>query len=84
MHRCFSIDEIIRLVACEIIESENGATAVSLACCCKGFEGPVLDVLWTTQDKLVPLLKCLPQDSWEESDENFVSRLYNGIPVQCT
>jgi len=73
MHPCLNVDEIIRLLACELVASKAKATAVALACCCKSFEEPVLDALWEGQDRLTPLLKCLPRDVWEEGDENFVS-----------
>ena len=82
MHTCLRVDEIVRLLACELVASEAKATAVSLACCCKGFEDPVLDELWETQEELSPLLKCFPQDDvWEqESDETFVSQVTESIP----
>lgn len=69
------MDEILRLITCELVGSELKATAVSLAGCCRNFEDPVLCVLWETQDRLVPLLKCLPQEVWEEGPEDFVSQV---------
>ena len=66
MHRSLNVDEIVRLIACELTTSEKKATAVCLACCCKGFEDPVLDVLWKTQVRLSPLFECLPGDVWKE------------------
>ena len=81
MHTCLRVDEIFRLLACELVTSEAKATAVSLACCCKGFEDPVLDELWETQEKLTPLLKCFPQDDvWEQKDGGFVSQVTESIP----
>ena len=62
MHTCLNVDEIVRLIACELVASEGKATAVALACCRKSFEDPVLDVLWVAQDKLLPLLKSFPED----------------------
>ena len=73
MHLCFGVDEILSLFARELVMSEAKATAVALACCCKGFEEPVLDALWETQERLTPLLKCIPQDAWEERSGGFVS-----------
>ena len=70
MHACLNVDEIIRLIAHEVVESEAEATAVALACCCKSFEDPVLDVLWETQWNLLPLLKSLPRDVWNERASN--------------
>ena len=62
MHACLNVDEIVRLIACELVASEANAAVVYFACCCKNFEGPLLDVLWETQDKLFPLLRPLPED----------------------
>ena len=73
MHPCLNVDEILRLLACKFVASESKGTAVSLACCCKSFEDPVLDVLWESQDLLTPLLKCLPREIWGEDGGSFVS-----------
>jgi hypothetical protein len=74
MHRSLIIHDVLHLLACKLVESELEATAVSLACCCKTFEDPILDELWKTQDQLIPLLRCLPQEVWEVTDGYFVSR----------
>ena len=66
MHACLNVDEIIRLIIHQLVRSRAKATAVALACCCKNFEDPVLDVLWEAQDGLLPLLKSLPADVWNE------------------
>jgi len=66
MHACLDVDEILRLIASKLVASKSGAAAVALACCRKSFEDPVLDVLWETQEKLLPLLKSLPGDVWSE------------------
>ena len=64
MHPCLRVDEIVRLVATELVESDGGGTSVALACCCKSFEDPVLDALWECQFDLLPLLETLPEDVW--------------------
>jgi hypothetical protein len=64
MHACLNVDEILRLLACELVESGAKATTVAFACCCKSFEDTALDVLWETQSDLLPLLKSLPEDVW--------------------
>ena len=66
MPACLNVDEIIRLIASELVASRARATAVSFACCRKNFEGPVLDMLWETQDRLLPLLKSFPVGVWNE------------------
>ena len=66
MHHCLNVDEIVRLIACELVTPERKATAVCLACCCKGFQDPVLDTLWATQLGLFQLFQCFPGDVWNE------------------
>ena len=73
MHPCLSVDDILRVLARILDESEAKTTVVALACCCKAFEEPMLDELWRTQDELGPLLKCFPQDVWKEEDGCLVS-----------
>ena len=65
MHACLYVDEIVRLIAREIVASGRKAVAVALACCCKSLEDPVLDELWETQKELNPLLKSLPGGVWD-------------------
>ena len=64
MHPCLRVDEIVRLIAHELVASRGQGTAVAFACCCKSFEDPVLDALWEVQDGLFLLYKLLPEDVW--------------------
>ena len=66
MHACLNVDEIVRLIAYELVASEGKATNVALACCRKSFEDPVLDALWVKQYRLLPLLKSFPGDVWND------------------
>jgi len=75
MHPCLNVDEVLRLLACKLVASGAKAAAVSLACCCRSFEDPLLDALWETQDGLLPLLKSLPGDVWKVEKGQFVSPL---------
>ena len=42
---------------------------------CKSFEDPVLDVLWKSQDRPLPLVKSFPGDVWKAEAGRFVSSL---------
>ena len=64
MHACPNVDEILRFIANELVESGLRRTAVALACCCRAFEDPVLDVLWETKHHLMDLLGTFPRDIW--------------------
>ena len=81
MHHCLYVDEIIRLIARKLVVANNHATAVVLACCCKCFEDPVLDVLWEVQDKLTPLLRVLPGDIGGPDECDHVSVIMTTEPV---
>ena len=64
MHLCLNVDEILRIIAHELVAPGGKANAVGLACYRKGFEDPVLDVLWATRNRLLPLLESFPRDVW--------------------
>ena len=66
MHAFLNVDEIIRLIASELVTSGERGAAVALAYCRKSFEDPVLDALWEVQDHLYPLLKSFPGEIWDE------------------
>ena len=66
MHVCLNVDELVRLIARELVALKGKASAVALAGSCKSFEDPVLDALWEMQELLLPLLKSLPGDVWKE------------------
>jgi len=66
MHPCLNVDEIVRLIAHELVASEAKDSAAALARCRKAFEDPVLDTLWETQSQLSPLLTSLPGDVWNQ------------------
>ena len=68
MHACLHVNEILRLIAREVVAYKGGASAVALACCCKGFEDLVLDTLWETQLGLIPLLNTFPEDVWNKGE----------------
>ncbi|KAJ6517390.1 hypothetical protein C8R47DRAFT_960735 [Mycena vitilis] len=42
----------------------------SVARACKMFCDPALDELWKEQDTLYNIVQCMPQDVWEEPDED--------------
>ena len=83
MHVCLGVDEIVRLVADELVASEGKKSAVSLACSCKTFKDPVLDALWETQEQLPPLLRSFPESIWENTD-NFVGAVVAFCPFPLT
>ena len=65
MHACLNVDEIVRLIAHELVAFSGEGSAAGLACCCKSFEDPVLDELWAKQVSLLPLFNSFPGDVWK-------------------
>ncbi|KAJ7162670.1 hypothetical protein C8R43DRAFT_1233315 [Mycena crocata] len=68
MHRALKILEIMEAVCCEV---PGGRALAALASTCKTFQDPALDVLWRTQDSIIPLLGCMPDDLFNERPNSF-------------
>jgi len=78
-HAVFGIDELLRLVIDEIVET-SPSTAVSFALTCRSFEEPTLRSLWKLQDSLITLVKVLPDHTWVRWDTLVSGR---DFPVYC-
>jgi hypothetical protein len=70
MHPCLQVLEILTNIF-ESREDHNPYKRILkpyvLALVCKTFSEVALDMLWRWQGDIRPLLKCFPQDLWEES-----------------
>ena len=64
-HPIFKIDELLRLIIDELVETSQGS-AVSLALTCRSLEEPALRSLWKKQSSLLDLLAVLSNASWVE------------------
>ena len=62
-HPIVEIDELVRLVIDELVETSPQA-AVSFALTCRSLEEPTLSSLWKRQDSLDLLLMVLPSCTW--------------------
>ncbi len=60
--------ELCRLI-CEQIGSKDKRTLFQLCLSCKALMEPALDLLWYELDDLVPLMRCLPLDLYEERED---------------
>jgi hypothetical protein len=70
---------MVRLVATALEKHYTAsASAVALARCSKRLGDIVLDSLWEQRTGLGVLLKCLPSDTWEVRDDEFVSTPCSG------
>jgi hypothetical protein len=68
MHRCLAIDEILRCIV-RSFGHDGMSSKVALACTSRNFQQVALDSLWFFQTSLIPLFKCLPRDTWSETDD---------------
>ncbi|KAJ7440343.1 hypothetical protein B0H11DRAFT_2099928, partial [Mycena galericulata] len=84
MHRTFEIPEIVALIfaelkgPCSIRTGGHRRDFAALARTCKSFQGPALDLLWSEQNTLTNVLRCLPRHLWEEKGDGQL-RFLDGI-----
>jgi len=72
MHKAFSVNDIIRLIADSVPYGEL-KSAVALACCCRSISALALDSLWRKQTDLVTLfVSTLPPSTWKIVNHDFV------------
>ena len=69
-HPIVKIDELLRLVIDELIET-SPQTAVSLALTCRSLEEPTLSSLWRQQHLLSGLVRVLPNHTWVKDEYGF-------------
>lgn len=86
MHRCLEIPEILSLICYELsgpsqLTPQSQASLIALARTSQNFKEPALDALWRYQTSLIPLVKCLPEDSWEYGVEGNVKSLRFSRPL---
>ena len=84
MHHIFELDEIIRLIANNLVDIGCNRGALSLACCCKLLSVPVLDTMWEwEQTDLTTLIMTFPPDLWEATPHAIVSPPQNPPHRMC-
>ena len=69
MHRCLQIPELLSIIFENVHKDEScgPATVAALARTARCFEDAALNVLWSTQLTLVPLIKCFPSELLKET-----------------
>ncbi|KAJ7118394.1 hypothetical protein C8R44DRAFT_982959 [Mycena epipterygia] len=69
MSRALKIPEIVHAIIAEVhdIFVSRRADLVALARTSRAFQNPALNRIWTSQDTLAHLIRCLPADLWEET-----------------
>jgi len=71
-YQIFEIDELVRLVIDELVET-SPRTAVSFALTCRSLEEPTLSSLWRKGPSLTDLVMVLPNRTWVQDDRGVES-----------
>jgi hypothetical protein len=82
-HRCWALDEIVRVIAANLVLDKANASAVSLANCSKSLEEPALSEVWRSLSSLAPLVKSFPPEVWEIREEKLASTAMDLEDVLC-
>jgi hypothetical protein len=75
MHRAFYSEDIIYSVLTHLKFSPTDLKNVAMTC--STLARPALDILWSEQSSLVPLIMCLPEDARKIMDRTIVSEVYH-------
>jgi len=78
-HRVFKVDELIRLIARQLVPSKR--SAVNLACASRWLEEPVLSTLWEKQQYLEILLETLPKGTWSRRYTGYGEIVVRGLDL---
>ncbi|KAJ7440274.1 hypothetical protein B0H11DRAFT_2292953 [Mycena galericulata] len=84
MHRSLIIPEIVELIFTHLRGDNPGELVLNqkyfayLARTCRAFQHPALDILWSEQDTLQNVLKCLPSHLWELKREKTLVTIGSG------
>jgi hypothetical protein len=66
IHRCFLIPEVVHRICAELRRICAGMSLASFARTCRWLREPSLNAVWYELHGLSPLVKCMPQNLWEE------------------
>jgi hypothetical protein len=81
VHRCWSVDEIVRAIAANLVTDEAKASAVALASCSKSLEQPTLEEVWRCLPNLAPLVQCFPPEIWKLIKKKKLASTKNGVYI---
>jgi len=70
MHSALAINDIVHTILQHV--KSSGTDLINVAMTCSALSGPALDILWSEQSSLSHLVMCLPQDTWEATEERTI------------
>ncbi|KAG1832342.1 hypothetical protein DFJ58DRAFT_870672 [Suillus subalutaceus] len=80
MHRDLESEDIIYAVLEHVKSSVKDL--VNMAMTCSTLAGPTLDILWSEQSSLAPLIMCLPQDTWKVAKDQTIDLYRELAPTE--
>ncbi|KAG2088668.1 uncharacterized protein F5147DRAFT_726726 [Suillus discolor] len=63
MHNALKVNDIVYAILQHVKSSKSDLR--NMAMTCSTFSNLALDMLWSQQDSLIPLIQCLPRDTWK-------------------
>lgn len=73
MHHCLQLQELLPIIFRN--HAHDAKMLARLARTCKAFQDPALNLLWHSQNTLLPLLRCLPPNAWTIKEGKFVRHI---------
>ena len=83
MHRCLEITEILKIVFDNLDYSSRRRSLYALALVSKRFHEPALDILWEWDGSVLPLVKTLPVEVWEETGDPSTLVTFSFVVCNC-
>ena len=86
MHRCLQVTELVAHILAALgpdpmvvgtVDTMQRRANAAMARTCKTLYEPAMDALWSLLVSLDPLIKCLPQDTWEMSDNVVCNKIFS-------
>ncbi|KAG2127976.1 hypothetical protein DEU56DRAFT_982635 [Suillus clintonianus] len=78
MHHALLVDDIVHAILTHVTSTD----IFNFARTCSAVSDPALDILWSEQSSLVPLIRCLPRDTWEVGKDNYIYLCHEPLPME--
>ncbi|KAG1724347.1 hypothetical protein EDB19DRAFT_2043511 [Suillus lakei] len=79
MHRALLIHDIVSTI---LIHVTSPTDLINFARTCSAVSDTPLDILWRQQSNLTPLIMCLPEDTWEIQEDNYIRFTREPLPME--
>ncbi|KAG1904914.1 uncharacterized protein F5891DRAFT_719103 [Suillus fuscotomentosus] len=80
MHNALKVNEIVYTILEHVKSSKSDLR--NMAMTCSAFSNIALDMLWSQQDSLTPLFRCLPRDTWNPWWSDVMDFIREPLPTE--